>query len=60
MGEGRGKRVGSDMKGVMDIPSCQLDYICNELQSRNEGYTCDTDLEAGRHKLLTEMLTQRS
>ena len=37
----------------MAILGCQLDYIWNELQSRNGGHTCDPDLEAGRHKLLT-------
>lgn len=31
---------------VMAIPSCQLDYIRNELQSRNGGYIWDPDLEA--------------
>ena len=30
----------------MSIPDCKLDYTCNELQSRIEGLTCDTDLEA--------------
>lgn len=34
---------------VMDIAGCQLDYISNELQSRNEENTCDSDPEAGRH-----------
>jgi hypothetical protein len=29
---------------VMDIPSCQLDCIWNELQSRTGGHTCDPDL----------------
>ena len=32
----------------MAIPGCQLDYIWNELQSRNEGHTCDPDLETGK------------
>ena len=32
----------------MAIPSCQLDYIWNELQFRNGGHTRDPDLEAGR------------
>jgi hypothetical protein len=32
----------------MAIPDCQLDYIWNELKSRNEGHTCALDLEAGR------------
>ena len=31
---------------VVAIPGCQLDYIWNELQSRNGGHTCDPDLEA--------------
>jgi hypothetical protein len=60
VGEGRGIEVGSDIEGVMAIPSCQLVYICNELQSRDGGHTCDTDLEAGRHRLLTQKLTWRS
>ena len=34
----------------MAIPDCQLDYIWNELQSRNGGHTRDPDLEAGRHR----------
>jgi hypothetical protein len=42
---------------VIAIPGCQLDYIWNELQSRNRGHTCDPDLEAGRHRLLTQILT---
>jgi hypothetical protein len=33
---------------VMALPGCQLDYIWNELQSRNGGHTCDPDLGAGR------------
>ena len=33
---------------VTAIPCCQRDYIKKELQSRNEGNTCDPDLEAGR------------
>ena len=41
----------------MAVPGCQLDYIWKELQSRNGGHTCDTDLEAGRHGLLTWILT---
>ena len=32
----------------MAILGCQLDYIWNELQSRNGGHPCDLDLEAGR------------
>jgi hypothetical protein len=35
------------------IPGCHLVYIWNELQSRIRGLTCDPDLEAGRHKILT-------
>ena len=31
---------------VMAILGCQFDYFWNELQSRNEGYTYDPDLEA--------------
>jgi hypothetical protein len=38
---------------VMAIPGCHLDYIWNELQSRNGGHTCDPDLKAVRHRLLT-------
>lgn len=38
---------------VMTIPGCQLDYIWDELQSRNRGHTCDLSLEAERHSLLT-------
>ena len=33
---------------VMATPGCQTDCICNELQSRNGGHTCDPDLEARR------------
>ena len=33
---------------VMAIPGCQLDYIWNELQSRNGGHTCDPDLKSRR------------
>jgi hypothetical protein len=29
---------------VMGIIGCQLDYIWNELQSRNGGHSCDPDL----------------
>ena len=32
---------------MMAILGCQLDYIWNELQSRNGGLTRDPDLEAG-------------
>ena len=34
-------------EGAMAIPGCQLDYIWNELHSRNGEHTCDRDLEAG-------------
>jgi hypothetical protein len=56
---------------VMAIFGCQLDYIWNELQSRNGGYTCDLDLETGgqhafdpdfetgRHRLLSPINTCR-
>jgi hypothetical protein len=33
---------------VISIPDGQLDYIWNELQSRNGRHTCDPDFEAGR------------
>jgi hypothetical protein len=42
---------------MMAIPSFRLDYILNELQSRNGGHTCDPDLETGRHVFLTRILT---
>ena len=45
---------------VMDIPSCQLDSIWNELQSRIGGLTGNPDLQAGRYKFLTWMLARRS
>jgi hypothetical protein len=45
---------------VVAIPDCQLDYIRNELQSRIGRLTCDPDLEAGRHKILTWILAWRS
>jgi hypothetical protein len=32
----------------MTILNCQLDYIWNELQSRNGEHTCDLDLETER------------
>ena len=38
------------------IPTCQLDFIQNQLQTRNRGHTCDPDLEAGRHGLLIQIL----
>jgi hypothetical protein len=44
----------------MATPSCQLDYVWSELQSRIEGITCDPDLVAGRHKFLTWILAWRS
>ena len=31
---------------VMTILGCQLEYICNELESRNGGQTCEPDIEA--------------
>jgi hypothetical protein len=37
---------------MMAVPAFQLDYTWEELQSRNGRYTCDPDLEAGRHRLL--------
>ena len=40
------------------IPGCQRDYMRNEPQSRNGDHTCDPDLEVGRHRLLTRILTQ--
>lgn len=42
---------------VVAIPGCQLDYIWNDLHSRNGGHTRDPDLEAGRHRLLTRIWT---
>ena len=39
---------------VVAIPGCQLDCIWNELQSRTGRLSCDSDLEAGRYKFLTE------
>lgn len=33
---------------VMAIPDCQCDCIWNELESRNEGHSCDPDIDAGR------------
>lgn len=32
---------------VMDAVDCELDYICNELQSRNGGHAGDLNLEVG-------------
>ena len=43
---------------VMAVTSCQLDYNWNELQSRDGGQICDQDLEVGRHRPLTWVLTQ--
>jgi hypothetical protein len=43
----------------MAIPGFQLDYIWNELQSRNWGHFRDPDLESGRHKFLIWILTWR-
>jgi hypothetical protein len=40
----------------MAISRGQLDYILNELQSRNGEHSYDTDLEAGRHRLLIWIL----
>ena len=45
---------------VVAIPSCQLDYIWNELQSRIGRLTYDPNLEAQRYKFLTRILTWRS
>jgi hypothetical protein len=42
---------------VMAIPTCQLGFIWNELQSSNEGHTYNPDLEAGRDGLLIQVLT---
>ena len=54
----RGQKEASDL--VTTIPGCQLDYIWNELQSRNGGHTCDLDCKSGRYRLLTQILTWRS
>ena len=43
-------------RGMMAFSGCQLDYICNELQYRNEGHTSDLDLEAGRQRLVSKIL----
>jgi hypothetical protein len=37
---------------VPGIPGCHLDYIWNELESRNRGHAYDPDFEAERHTLL--------
>jgi hypothetical protein len=47
-------KMFSDLE--MAIPGCQLDYIWNELQTRNGRLTCDPDLEAGSHRFLTWIL----
>ena len=52
--------VSKLIRSVVAIPDCQLDYIWNELQSRNGGHTCDADLEAGRHRLLIQILRHSS
>jgi hypothetical protein len=41
---------------VMAIPGCQLDYIWNELQSRNGEHICDPALDMGWHMLLIQIL----
>ena len=38
----------------MAIISVQLDYISNELQSRNGGHTSDAGLEAGKQRILIQ------
>jgi hypothetical protein len=48
------------MNLVVAIPSCLLDYIWNELQSRNEEHMCDPDLEARRLGLFVWILKHRS
>jgi hypothetical protein len=40
----------------MAFHGCQLDNIWIKLQSRNEGHICDPELEAGRHRLLAQIL----
>ena len=42
------REVSFGMAHAMAIVGCQLDRIWNKLRSRNEGYTCDLDLEAGK------------
>jgi hypothetical protein len=49
-----------EIRNVMALPGGRLDYIWNELQSRNGGHTCDSELEAGRYRLLTRVLAWRS
>jgi hypothetical protein len=41
---------------VMVSPGCQLEYTWNKLQNRKEGHTYNPDSEAGRHRLLTQIL----
>ena len=38
----------------MAIINVQLDYISNELQSRNGGHTSDPGLEAGKQRILIQ------
>lgn len=45
---------------VMAIPGCQFNYICNELQSRTGGLTCDPDQKYRRHKFWTWILAWKS
>ena len=40
---------------ILAVPSCQLDYIWNELQSRIGRLTCDPDLEAGRNNNICDL-----
>ena len=54
------KQEETNKEDAMAILGCHLDYVWNELQSRNGGHTCNTDLEAGRHRLLNWILTWRS
>jgi hypothetical protein len=37
-----------ERESVVAVPGCQLDYICNELQSRIGRLTSDPNLETGR------------
>ena len=41
----------------MAIPGGHVDYIWNKPKSRIGGLTCDLDLEAGRHRLLKQILS---
>jgi hypothetical protein len=45
---------------VVATPDCQLDYVWNELQSRFGRLIFDPNLEVGRYKFLTWILTWRS